>query len=244
MIQAIKYLYRAFRYRYRIDPIEIAYILRSLKPGDVAVDIGCHKGGYLYWMRKKVGKSGQCYAFEPQPKLYNYLKAILQRFAYQNVILEHKGVSSKAGVFHLYIPKTASGASPGASLNAIADQGNAVEKVEVQTVTLDAYFFERGIVPSLFKIDVEGHEAEVLKGGEQLLRQHHPRILMECETRHLKNGSVGDILQMMKGWGYRGFFILRGKLHAVETFDPAIHQKQSEGRFWEAPGYVNNFVFE
>ncbi len=244
MIQAIKYLYRAYRYRYRIDPVEIAYILRSLKPGDIAVDIGCHKGGYLYWMHNRVGKNGHCYAFEPQPILYQYLKAILARFAYQNITLEHKGVSSKAGTFRLYIPKTTSGASPGASLNAMDEQGGTVEKVDVQTVTLDNYFFERGIIPNLLKIDVEGHEADVLKGGEQLLRQHHPRILMECETRHLKNGSVSDILQLMSDWGYHGFFILGGKLHAVETFDPAIHQKQSEGRFWEAPGYVNNFVFE
>lgn len=244
MIQSIKYLYRAYRYRYRIDPVEIAYILRNLKPGDIAVDIGCHKGGYLYWMRKKVGKSGHCYAFEPQPALHRYLKEILERFAYQNITLEHKGISSSAGTFRLYIPKTASGASPGASLNALNNQAGGVETTEVQTVTLDGYFFERGIVPNLLKIDVEGHEAEVLKGGEQLLRQHHPRILMECETRHLKGGSVTDILQMVLGWGYRGFFILGGKLHALETFDPAIHQQQSGGRFWEAPGYVNNFVFE
>jgi len=244
MIEAIKYLYRALRYRYRIDPVEITYILRSLKPGDIAVDIGCHKGGYLYWMRKKVENSGHCYAFEPQPKLYNYLRHILQLFAYQNITLEHKGVSSEAGTFRLYIPKTASGASPGASLNALDEQNNGVETVEIQTITLDGYFFERGIAPDFLKIDVEGHEAAVLKGGEQLLRQHHPRILMECETRHLKTGSVSDILQMMHDWGYRGYFILDGKLHAVEAFDSAVHQKQSEGRFWEAPGYVNNFVFE
>jgi len=244
MIQAIKYLYRAYRYRYRIDPVEIAYILRSLKPGDTAVDIGCHKGGYLYWMRKSVGKTGHCYAFEPQPRLYQYLKSILQRFAYQNITLENEGVSSNAGTFLLYIPKTASGASPGASLNALNQQGTEVQTQEVQTVTLDGYFFERGIVPNLLKIDVEGHEAEVLKGGSQLLQQYHPRILMECETRHLKTGSVSDILQMMLEWGYRGYFILDGKLHGVEAFDPASHQQESEGRFWEAPGYVNNFVFE
>ncbi|NUO02510.1 MAG: FkbM family methyltransferase [Saprospiraceae bacterium] len=244
MIEAIKYLYRAYRYRYRIDPVEIAYILRSLKPGDIAVDIGCHKGGYLYWMRKRVGKTGQCYAFEPQPRLYQYLNSILQRFVYQNITLENKGVSSNVGTFLLYIPKTASGASPGASLNAPGHKETEIETREIQTVTLDGYFYERGIVPNLLKIDVEGHEAEVLKGGAKLIQEYHPRILMECETRHLKQGTVSDILKLMQEWGYHGYFIMDGKLLSVEAFDPAIHQKQSEGRFWEAPGYVNNFVFE
>ncbi len=244
MIQTIKYLYRAYRYRYKIDPVEIAYILRNLHPGETAVDIGCHKGGYLYWMRKRVGKTGHCYAFEPQPNLYKYLTGILSAFSYRNIVLENKGVSSTSGSFQLYIPKTASGTSPGASLNT-PDPGNEnTETVEVKTVTLDTYFLERGIIPALLKIDVEGHEAEVLKGGAKLLSQYRPRILMECESRHLGGGSVMDIMRMLLDWGYRGYFILEGKLRSIETFDPAIHQKQEKDRFWEAPGYVNNFIFE
>lgn len=244
MLTALKYLYRAYRYRYRIDPVEIAYITRNLNAGDTAVDIGCHKGGYLYWMRKSVGATGKCYAFEPQPALHRYLQQVLQTFSYPNVTLENKGLSSSAGTFQLHIPKTASGSSPGASLNALEKSGAAVEKVEVQTVTLDGYFFERGIVPKLIKIDVEGHEAEVLKGGEKLLQKHRPRIIMECESRHLNGGSVLDVAQILLDWGYNGFFIQGTRLISIEAFDPAIHQRQEGKRFWEAADYVNNFVFE
>ena len=42
--------------------------------------------------------------------------------------------------------------------------------------------------------------------------------------------------------GYEGSFVSRGRLVPVERFDPAVHQKRSDGRFWDAPGYCNNFV--
>ena len=54
----LKWTYRAWRYRQRLERQEIRLLLRHLAAGDVAVDVGAHKGAYTYWMRRAVGASG------------------------------------------------------------------------------------------------------------------------------------------------------------------------------------------
>ncbi len=243
MIKKLAYLYRAWRYRWRVDPVEIRYLLSTLQPGDVAVDIGCHKGGYLYWMQRRVGRTGHCYAFEPQPKLFAYLQGIKKLFAFGHVTLENKGLSSVQGELELHIPVSASGSSPGATLNTV--KGADYTRYLVDITSLDVYFYEAGINPALLKIDVEGHELEVLRGGNKLLSSCKPKILMECEQRHLREGeSVYEVFRYLTDLGYKGSFIHKGEIRPLAEFDPIVHQRSGEGRFWEAPGYVNNFIFE
>ena len=150
-------IFRAFRYRYIVDPSEIKYITKNLTEGSVAVDIGAHKGGYLFWMKKSVKEKGKIFAFEPQVRLYNYLKNISALVKYKNVIIENLGMSSKEGEVNIYIPLTKKGVSPGARIDHFND-GTPCEEVKIQITTLDKYFFERQIFPKLIKIDVEGHE--------------------------------------------------------------------------------------
>ena len=55
MDTTLRYLYRALRYRLWVDPAELRFIREKLRPGQVAVDVGCHKGAYTYWLRRWVG---------------------------------------------------------------------------------------------------------------------------------------------------------------------------------------------
>lgn len=242
MLPTLKFLYRAWRYRLKVDPAEIRYMLQALQPGDTAVDAGCHKGGYLYWMQKRTGRSGACYAFEPQPALYQYLAEMRRRFGWTHVHLAQKALSAQPGVMPLYVPVNASGVSPGATLNAVEATG-VIHQVPVDT--LDACLLDRGIRPAFIKIDVEGHELQVLKGGRRLLETCKPKLLIECEARHQPPGSTtGDVFRFLENLGYRGYFFHRGHLRPLGEFDPATHQKTGDGRFWAAADYVNNFVFE
>jgi len=42
-------------------------MLNNLKEGEVVIDVGAHKGGYLYWMSKKVGSKGKVMPLNPRP---------------------------------------------------------------------------------------------------------------------------------------------------------------------------------
>ncbi len=87
--EKIKLIYRAYKYKYKSDKGGIKYILESLKPFQTALDIGAHKGGYLYFMQKCVTRKGKIYAFEPQADLAVYLNKIIANFKWKNVIIEH-----------------------------------------------------------------------------------------------------------------------------------------------------------
>ena len=71
--EAVRMTYRAWRYRLFLDRFEIRFMRRHLAPGDVAVDIGAHKGAYAYWMNKAVAPHGRVVCFEPQQPLVAYL---------------------------------------------------------------------------------------------------------------------------------------------------------------------------
>lgn len=244
MINKLKFLYRAYRYKYLIDTPEIKYLIANLSSGDIGVDIGSHKGGYLYWFRNRVGKTGKVYAFEPQTKLYRYLTQVVSWFGYENVIVENKGISSEIGKINFYIPPTNSGSSPGARIDfeekeTIVDSTNIIE-----ITTLDKYFLENEIIPQLIKIDVEGHEKNVILGGVELLKKYHPRIILECENRHLIDYNIFSVFDLLTEIGYQGFFFDGAKMNSITEFDLDKNQKVGEGRFWEEKGYINNFIFQ
>ncbi len=241
-MKKIKYLYRAFRYRYIVDASEIKFIIRNLKKGDTAVDIGCHKGGYLYWLEKSVGKNGKLFAFEPQVKLYQYVQEISKLFNYKSLTLENKGVSSKNEQVNFFIPITKGGTSPGASIDQVNNSENFNQKT-IEVVALDDYFSDKELFPNLIKIDVEGHEKQVILGGLELLKKSHPMLLIESENRHLKNKDILDFFNLLSDIGYKGYFFMNKKLKSINEFHLEIHQKSGEGRFWEKKGYVNNFIF-
>lgn len=245
MFEKIKYAYRAARYKYKLDTAEIRYILKEVREGEIAVDIGAHKGAYLYWLQKKVGAKGWVFAFEPQPKLSQYLENICKKMNYKNVAVENKGISAEKGSFQLYLPEGKS-SSPAATLQSnLSDSTTTHKSIEIQTTTLDEYFLkERNLKPHFLKIDVEGHELEVFKGGKQLLKEAKPKILVECEQRHLQNMQIEEVFQFLLDLGYKGFFISENEWKPLVHFSVEKHQKVGEGRYWMSKDYCNNFIFE
>jgi FkbM family methyltransferase len=234
-----RFLYRALKARYRGERQEIAAVLQGLAPGDVAVDAGAHKGAYTYWMRRAVGERGRVFAFEPQPRLAAYLTAVAATMGWANVSVRECALSDRAGLGTLRVPRL--GSSQGAALSdgAVAQDE---EAVPVRLATLDAELAGAGRVAFL-KVDVEGHELEVFRGAARILAEDAPVVLFECELRHLRGHSMEDVFEHLRGLGYEGSFFSPRGLQPLSEFDPGIHQRRTPGRFWEAPGYSNNFLF-
>lgn len=235
LAEKLSLLFRALRYRYKLDRAEIRYLLEQLKPGDVAVDIGAHKGGYSFWMLRAVGKTGKVFAFEPQPALAAYLTRIKQIFHFDNYKLNNCGLSSSTGKLQLSVP--GSGVSPGASFEpGLLKDARQTHQVEVDT--LDRYFGSMPDVKIAFiKCDVEGHELDVFRGGEHVLRSQQPVLMFECEERHHLRYSSQEVFDFLAGLGYQGFFFHIGKLEPLEKLSEFSDAKPG------STDYVNNFIF-
>ncbi|MDP7348801.1 MAG: FkbM family methyltransferase, partial [Phycisphaeraceae bacterium] len=71
--------------------------------------------------------------------------------------------------------------------------------IGVRCMQLDVLLSEQQLAdPMLLKIDVEGHEAAVLRGAVDLLRRARPTLLIEVHGP----GSLGECVQLLDPMGY------------------------------------------
>jgi len=125
------------------------------------IDIGANIGEFSYFSRKKFTEHTLVYAVEPDPLAYQCLMANLHG---SNVKFSMTPFSEFKGEKIFYL-KTAN-----ADSSFEIPRGESI-KYPVLAQTLDQ-FFQKQIMkyPILMKMDVEGHEPEVLRGGLDLLR--------------------------------------------------------------------------
>ena len=205
------------------------------------MDVGANKGSFLPPLSRAAGPEGRVVAFEPQPELAEYLERACRAAGLENVAIEAAGVSDRAGSRRLRIPG-ASGPSPGASLEGSVAARSPGRDVSVPVVALDDYLRDERRRIAAIKIDVEGHELSVLRGAGGTIERDAPLVVVEAEARHAGETGLAAVLAFFADRGYEGFFVRRGKLLPVAAFDPSVHQRRADGRFWTARGYCNNFV--
>jgi len=233
--EASRFLVRIVRSRLRDHKTELSELRRHIRPGDIVCDIGANKGSFLYWLARW-SAPGRTIAFEPQPDLAEALSRLCTRFSLHNVVVEPRAVYSSSGKKTLFVPD---GHQPGASLLQPAETSKAIE---VQTISLDDYLGDTGNVAAI-KIDVEGAELDVLRGTERTLRRCRPLIVVECDRRLATIDRVKETFSLLRGLGYSGQFLSKGKLRPLAAFDPDIHQRADGEWFWKRKDYCNNFIF-
>jgi FkbM family methyltransferase len=214
------------------------HLLPDLVPaGSVAVDVGAHIGDYTYSLCKSVGPTGHVIAIEPQPDLARRLVVATRRLGLP-VTVHHCGLSSKDGEAELFIPREDGRDAIGfATLEHRGGQG---KSYRVPLRRLDDLCRDVPGRISFMKVDVEGHELEVFRGGTETLKKHRPTLIVEIEQRH-SAVSIGETFNFILSQGYRGEFMdQHGKLIPLTEFDPQTHQNYGPPR---SPDYISNFIF-
>lgn len=218
---------RAWRYRLRAERDEVRFLLQRDLGGQTAVDVGANRGVYSYWMHKKVGPRGNVVAFEPQPELVAYLNDYKRTFRLDRLTIVGSGLSSVSGERHLVRPREHWGR---ASLE-IEPTAN-TDTVQIALTTLDEFFVCSPMRPLRFvKCDVEGHEFDVFRGGEAVLREDRPDLLFEGHDPKVRDGRL---FRFLEGLGYEGFFFVRGEM------TPVSRCAELRGTI---PGSYLNYVF-
>ncbi len=239
----VQWLIREVRLRFGKYPEPEMKIVRNfldVKRG-VAIDVGAHVGGYTHLFLRL---NCPVMAFEANP----VMAARIQRL-FPKAVVKNVAVSSTSGTVKLRIPIKNARDSNG---TATIDQHNSlngvpVEEIEIPSVTLDEAI-PSGLQVGFLKIDVEGHELEVLQGASILLQRHHPIILVEAEERHRPN-AVRSIVDFLLPFGYGGYMIDHDNIADIALFNPDHDQALSHelipqlnmGRY--KGRYINNFLF-
>jgi FkbM family methyltransferase len=208
-------------------------------PHQDSIDIGSYRGSYTLQMRRY---SQFVHAFEPMP---SFAEEIARRF--RNRVKVHTiALSNRQGESTLLVPPDDNDKGL-ASLTVTSLLAN----IPYQTVTVPVEKLDnlrKGDV-GFIKIDVEGHEAEVIEGGREILIRCQPRLLVEIEERHVP-GSTHSVPASLAQLGYKGFFVYRNRLLSIEDFDHEVHQNSANAWYPDRDHdrqsfsqYVNNFLF-
>jgi FkbM family methyltransferase len=201
-----------------------------------SVDVGANIGVYSYLMSRR---SPRVIAVEPHPDLATFLRKGLPG----NVKVVEAALGDHAGEGEMHVPVVGGiEATTRSSLDPRARRAGESRSIRVRLLTLDELECDP---PGLLKIDVEGYEASVLRGGRSVLGSARPRVLVEVEEGRAP-GSTREVFELLLGLGYEGWFVFRGDLLPLSEFSPSRHQPPTgamgpDDRRGE--GYANNFVF-
>ena len=198
--------------------------------GRVALDVGANIGIWAYEMRKY---ASFIHAFEPNPKLFAMLKAGI---AGQNVSLHPIALSDRTGDSQLMVPKGKRGYSNySATLNHETVRGATYRATQVSTSRLDDLHIAN---VGFIKIDVEGHEMEVIRGAKETILSSRPNMIIEMEERHTKR-PIDDDIQEIEDLGYDSFCMINGVLERVKNIDLDAHHRSPVRR----ADYIFNWIF-
>jgi len=152
---------------------EINLVADCLGDGDWAIDVGANVGHYTCTMARYVGASGRVLAFEPIPTSFALLAANVRASGVRNVTLFNVALSSEASVSAMSIPRYEETGICNYYQARISNEGD----FPVLCMKLDAIPILGKV--ALVKIDVEGHDLQVLIGMETLLSKDRPLLIVE-----------------------------------------------------------------
>ena len=219
--------YQLLARQFRWQEPELRCLSTFVPPDAPAIDVGAWWGPWTYWLSRQVP---HVVAFEPQPRA----AAFLDRVTGKNVTVRAEALSDASGPAVLRLSGRRRGKDALATLE--CNGAPESETITVPTCRLDDLDVE---AVGFIKIDAEGHESAVLRGGQELIRRCSPVLFVEIEQRHIGHPierSFAEIADL----GYRGYFLWRGRWLPVDELDVEVHQASPDIRGHE---YVNNFLF-
>jgi FkbM family methyltransferase len=176
----------------------VTKLLKIIKPGDICWDIGANIGFYTCLLASQVEEAGAVVAFEPAIRTCSYLHQNVSLNQFKNVTVVNKGLGDKTEQRHLYYSEAS--LTEGTASLKYAEGRIASERVTLDTI--DNLIRELP-VPNFIKIDVEGYQLEVLRGGEQCLKTYAPLLMAELkDVGDTNRDDFNEIEQYIASLGY------------------------------------------
>lgn len=169
--------------------------LRGLKPGDVFLDVGCHYGIYSVLASKLVGSTGRVLAVEPHPSTLEVLRENLSLNGSENVQVLSVALTDKTGALALSYNEN------GSHRQRASD---AISTVQVVRAVSGDELLTNSPVPTVIKVDVEGHEFAVLCGLKRTLSNSAcRRLCLEVHPQLLPSGvRLNEVMSLIRSCGF------------------------------------------
>lgn len=192
---------RIYYYGEHDERYETALLKALLTPGMTCWDIGANIGFYTCLMATRVGARGSVVAFEPARATRGRLEHNVALNGLRNVRVMPCAVAASEGEAEIHYA-SASLFEGTASLRELPGQ---VSSERVKVSTLDRLAHELP-APDVLKIDVEGAQLEVWRGGAQFFRAHAPLVMAELRESD-DAGALARLEAEVRRLGYEIYAI-------------------------------------
>lgn len=207
------------------------FIILNLSTGDHFLDIGAHYGYFTLLASKVTGENGKVVACEPATQTF----ALLQEncTTEKNIFCYRRAVSDTSGTFTFYEFPNLYSEYNTMDVEQFKNEAwfktSPPKKIEIPAVTIDQISKEEKLVPKIIKIDVEGAEYHVIKGGLNLIRDHAPYFAMEYLEPARHNTAHQKAVQLLRDHGYQSYLIdNNGGLISITDIDAYLVKEQLE----------------
>lgn len=171
--QLLNFLHLDLTKNLEYDRLTKQIMKQTIKADSNCLDIGCHKGEMLEIILK-LAPQGKHFAFEPIPEFFQQLQS---QYGSQAKIYAC-ALSDKSGTATFHFVKNAPAYS-GLEKREYKVDAPEIEEIQVELRPLDELIPQDTRI-DFVKIDVEGGEFDVLKGGVKLLSAQKPIVIFEC----------------------------------------------------------------
>lgn len=186
---------RAF-YLGQYDDHEIALLSSLITPGSAVLDVGANVGFFTIPLARAAAMRGsRVYAFEPVQQNVDRIRENLElNRLEQTVNVFPFALSSKDATVEISLRQDfVQGGETGNASIVIADgRDDPFISQSIETRRLDDIDAEAPLPISVMKIDVEGHESEVIAGARERIARDRPTILMEV-NHYFQNRKQIDL---------------------------------------------------
>lgn len=163
--------------------------LASVFTNGTALDIGANVGNHAVFFSKHFR---QVHAFEPHPRIFDVL-ALNAKWA-GNVQAHAIGLGDEPGTFALSSDLTHLGLSSMKHGDTEGGVQVSVERLDDSPLDLSGLCFA--------KMDVEGFEANVLRGGARTLAEHQPIVVLEQHAGEFAENGGTESIAALTALGY------------------------------------------
>jgi FkbM family methyltransferase len=199
------------------EPDTSELLARLAFPGMVYFDVGANVGCHALPMAKMAGPTGRVYAFEPMTWAYKKFLKNLRLNQFSNVVVEKLALGETVGTFRGFFRNQWPISSKQPSIPPTIE--------EIQVDTMDNFCRRRNVEKvDLIKIDVDGMDLKVLRGGQQTLARFRPRVIVEIGeyTLQAAGDSIESFFYFAKSLNYRIESEKGNLLETVEDIRTAI----------------------
>ena len=162
-------------------------------------DVGANVGWYA-WLALQAYPNSEITLFEPDPENLELLRLTVSHSGLDQVTIRETALSDRRGsaFFHQDCLTSATGMIRSGETPWVERYlGSPTSLIRIERNKLDS-FCSGGDYPNLLKIDVEGHEREVLKGAVTCLSRGRPLLLVESFPPRRE-----EVIKLLSQNGYR-----------------------------------------